>query len=48
MNLRPLVVAFVGKKYNLNFVAGFHVSDIIINFSTCMHAKQMVLYSFER
>ena len=38
----------IGKKYNLNFRSGFDSDSIIINFSTCMHAKQIILYLFER
>ena len=39
----------IGKKYNLNFRSGFDSdSSIIVNFSTCMHAKQIILYLFER
>ena len=38
----------VGNKYNLNFISGFDGSNIVVNFSTYMHAKQMILYSFER
>ena len=38
----------IGKKYNLNFRSGFDSDSIIVNFSTCMHAKQIILYLFER
>lgn len=38
----------IGKEYNLNFRSGFDSGNIIVNFSTYMHAKQMILYSFER
>ena len=38
----------IGKKYNLNFRSGFDSGNIIVNISTYMHAKQMILYSFER
>lgn len=29
-------------------MSGFYGSNIIVNFSTYMYAKQMILYSFER
>ena len=35
-----------GKKYNLNFRLGFDSDNIIVNFSTYMHAKQIILYLF--
>ena len=38
----------IGKKYNLNFMSGFDDSNIIVNFSICMYARRMILYSFER
>ena len=37
-----------GKEYNLNFRSGFDSVNIIVNFSTYMHAKRMILYLFER
>ena len=38
----------ISKKYNLNFRLDFDSINIIINFSRCMHAKQMILYLLER
>jgi len=29
-------------------MSDFYGSNIIINFSTCMYAKRMILYSFDR
>lgn len=43
-----LMTTDIGKKYNLNFRSGFDSDSIIVNFSTCMHAKQIILYLFER
>ena len=42
------MTTFIDKKYDLNFMSDFDGSNIIVNFSTCMYAKQMSLYSFER
>ena len=38
----------IGKKYDLKFMSDFDGRNIIVNFSTYMCAKQMILYSFER
>ena len=40
------MATIIGKNYNLNFVSGFDGSNIIVNFSTYMHAKQIILYLF--
>ena len=45
---RSLVEIFIGRKYNLSFMMGFDGSNIIINFSTCMYAKRIILYLFKR
>jgi hypothetical protein len=45
---RSLVEIFIGKKCNLSFMIGFDGSNIIINFSTCMYAKRIILYLFKR
>ena len=42
------MITDIGKEYNLNFRSGFDSVNIIVNFSTYMYAKQMILYSFER
>ena len=42
------MITDIGKEYNLNFKLDFDSSSIIVNFSTCMHAKQIILYLFER
>ena len=42
------MITDIGKEYNLNFNLGFDSNSIIINFLICMHAKQIILYLFER
>ena len=45
---RSLVEIFIGRKYNLSFIMSFDDGNMIVNFSACMYAKQMILYLFKR